>query len=175
MAPGTETSEGPAMTSPGSGSVVVFSIGYEGKTLEAFIAILKAAGVQRLVDVRDAPFSRKPGFSKKPLEQALERAGIEYVGIPELGTEKALRDRYKAGMDPAEFLVEYRRGLERRMGEYVCLMGLAMQMRSAIMCFERDHQDCHRQVIEERMEMDGFKIVHLGEVGQEKLEDIDRK
>ena len=40
----------------------IFSIGYEGKSLDAFIALLKAAGIERLIDVRDAPFSRKPGL-----------------------------------------------------------------------------------------------------------------
>jgi uncharacterized protein (DUF488 family) len=140
----------------------IFSIGYEGRTVDAFIAILKAAHVGRLVDVRDTPYSRKPGFSKKPLEQALAASDIDYVGMPELGTEKALRDKFKSDGNLEDFQRAYKAGLERRSGYYERLKALAREHPSAIMCFERDHQDCHRQIIEERLEADGFRIVHLG-------------
>jgi len=49
------------------------------------------------------------------------------------------------------------------MGQFGHLRSLASERPSAIMCCEREHGDCHRQVIEERLERDGFKIVHLGE------------
>jgi len=156
MAPGTETSDGPIPQ--------IFSIGYEGRTLEEFIALLKAAHVARLIDVRDAPYSRKPGFSKAPLEQALKAANIEYIGIPELGTDKASRDRHRAasgtGMDA--ILQEYRVKLERNVGLFRAVEKMAKERVSAIMCYEADFRQCHRQVIEERMEADGFRVVHLG-------------
>ena len=142
---------------------MVFSIGYEGKTLDAFIALLKAALVERLIDVRDAPFSRKPGFSKAPLEQALRAANIEYIGIPKLGTDKASRDRYSSDADMAGLLQEYRRKLERNVEHYERAKRLARERPSAIMCYEADSKNCHRQVIEERMAADGFRIVHLGD------------
>jgi len=156
---------------------VIFSIGYEGRSLEEFIALLRDAGVERLIDVRDAPFSRKPGFSKAPLEQALKAAGIEYFGAPELGTDKASRERHRdggnGGMDAV--LEEYRRKLEGNVGLFRAVEKMARARPSAIMCYEADAGNCHRQVIEEKMALDGFKVVHLGECGQERLEDFDRR
>ena len=106
------------MTSINGGPVAVFSIGYEGRSLGAFIDILKQNGVRRLIDVRDAPFSRKPGFSKKPLEEALKAANIEYIGIPELGTDKASRDRYNTAADMPALLQEFRLKLEKNKAHY---------------------------------------------------------
>ena len=150
----------------------IFSIGYEGKSLEAFIALLKGALVERLIDVRDAPFSRKPGFSTAPLEQALKDAGIEYFGAPELGTDKASRDRHKddAGMDI--ILQEYRLKLEKNLALLEILKNMARAKVSAIMCYEAEAGNCHRQVIEEKMALDGFKVIHLGDNPQENLDDF---
>jgi len=59
----------------------IFTIGYEGTTMDEFLAALKAAGVERLIDVRALPLSRRPGFSKSPLRAALEEVGIKYVHL----------------------------------------------------------------------------------------------
>ncbi len=155
---------------PFGSAVTIFSIGYEGRTLEEFIALLNAALVERLIDVRDAPFSRKPGFSKKPLEQALKGVSIEYVGIPELGTDKASRDRHRTDSSIEPVLQEFRRKLERNGAHYERLKRLARERPSAIMCFEAEAKNCHRQVIEERMEKDGFRVVHLASDEQERLD-----
>ena len=64
----------------------IFTIGYEGTTVPEFIAALKQAGVERVIDVRALPLSRRPGFSKSGLKAALEEAGIEYVHLKALGT-----------------------------------------------------------------------------------------
>jgi uncharacterized protein (DUF488 family) len=151
---------------------IIFSIGYEGKTLEAFIALLKGAGVERLIDVRDAPYSRKIGFSKAPLEQALKAASIEYIGIPELGTAKAVRDKFKSDSNVEDFLLAYKAGLEHNREHYERLKALARERPSAIMCYEQDYRECHRQILEERLAKDGFRVLHLGEDGQESLEEF---
>jgi len=143
-------------------SINIFSIGYEGKPIGAFIALLRQHGVERIIDVRQAPYSRKPGFSKKPLEASLLNAGIEYVGIPELGTDKASRDAQKEDDDIAPILKEYKIKFQNNITHYNHLKTLAREKASAIMCYEEDYRQCHRQVIGERLEADGFKIVHLG-------------
>lgn len=153
----------PTAPAPRDPAARIFSIGYEGRTLEDLIGLLKKAGIERLIDVREAPFSRKPGFSKKPLEQALQAANIEYIGMPKLGADKALRDRFRSERDLPAFLEEFRRRLEGRKEPVARLEALARERPSAVMCFERDHRDCHRQVLEERLARDGFGIVHLGE------------
>src|SRR5215212_5881221 len=64
----------------------IFTIGYEGATVGEFLAALQQAGVERVIDVRALPLSRRPGFSKSPLRAALEEARIKYVHLKALGT-----------------------------------------------------------------------------------------
>ena len=75
----------------------IFTIGYEGATMDEFLAALQGAGVQRVIDVRALPLSRRPGFSKSPLRAALEEAGIEYVHLKALGTPADGRAAARAG------------------------------------------------------------------------------
>src|SRR5829696_2323525 len=75
----------------------IFTIGYEGTTMPEFIAALQGAGVQRVIDVRALPLSRRPGFSKTPLKGALAEAGIEYVHLRALGTPAAGREAARKG------------------------------------------------------------------------------
>src|SRR5580765_7843373 len=64
----------------------LYTIGYEKARLTDVVATLAAAGVATLIDVRDRPISRRPGFSKRQLAAALDEAGIRYVGLTALGT-----------------------------------------------------------------------------------------
>src|SRR4028119_55833 len=64
----------------------IFTIGYEGATQAELVAALRAAGVERVIDVRAVPLSRKPGFSKNVLAAGLAEAGIGYVHLKALGT-----------------------------------------------------------------------------------------
>ena len=75
----------------------IFTIGYEGATVPEFIAALQKAGVERVIDVRALPLSRRPGFSKSSLSAALEETGIEYVHLKALGTPAAGRAAARAG------------------------------------------------------------------------------
>src|SRR5205823_11368863 len=75
----------------------IFTIGYEGTTVLEFIAALKGAGVERVIDVRALPLSRRPGFSKSALRAALEQAGVEYVHLKALGTPPEGRAAARAG------------------------------------------------------------------------------
>jgi hypothetical protein len=69
-----------------------YAIGYEGSVLEDFVATLRSAGVETLIDVRDVPLSRKPGFSKSALQANLEAHGIAYVHLKGLGDPKPGRE-----------------------------------------------------------------------------------
>ncbi len=75
----------------------VFTIGYEGATMDGFIAALDTAGVRQVIDVRALPLSRRPGFSKSSLAASLAAAGIAYVHLKALGTPKPGRDAAKKG------------------------------------------------------------------------------
>ena len=60
----------------------LLTIGYEGSSIGQVIETLRAAGAERLLDVRAVAQSRKPGFSKRQLAAALDEAGIAYVPSP---------------------------------------------------------------------------------------------
>lgn len=75
----------------------IFTIGYEGASVPAFIAALRDAGVALVLDIRAAPVSRKKGFSKTPLAQHLSEAGIGYRHMRGLGTPKQGREAARSG------------------------------------------------------------------------------
>lgn len=75
---------------------VLATIGYEGSSLQDFIATLRAASIRTLIDVRALPISRRPGFAKNALSKALAEAGIDYVHLKGLGDPKEGRDAARA-------------------------------------------------------------------------------
>ena len=75
----------------------IFTIGYEGATMGEFLSALQNAGVERVIDVRAVANSRRPGFSKTPLRNALADTGIDYVHLRALGTPAAGREAARAG------------------------------------------------------------------------------
>lgn len=77
----------------------LFTFGYEGLDIDAFVARVQGAGVQAIVDVRELPLSRKKGFSKSALRDALRAAGLDYFHVPALGCPKEIRTRYKVDGD----------------------------------------------------------------------------
>ena len=87
---------------------VAYTIGYEGWGLDDFVAHLREQRVEVLIDIREKPASRKPGFSKTPLREALEEAGIEYVHVKALGSPSTIRYEYKNGGDKETFFKAYR-------------------------------------------------------------------
>lgn len=66
-------------------NTAIYTIGYEGRAIDEFIAMLAAEQIERVIDVRDLPLSRRRGFSKTPLGEALRGAGIEYVHMKSAG------------------------------------------------------------------------------------------
>ena len=126
----------------------IFTIGYEGTTQAEFVAALQAAGVERVIDVRAVPLSRKPGFSKNILRNGLAEAGIDYVHLKALGTPPEGREAARKGR---------RADLERIYGGQLELpeaivaaaemRELAAEKPSALLCFEREPGGCHRSLL----------------------------
>jgi len=82
----------------------LFTVGYEGVTIEVFIANLRANNVECVLDVRELPLSRKRGFSKTQLGQALNDADIRHIHLRELGTPSSpLKKRQIARLDHATY------------------------------------------------------------------------
>ena len=128
--------------------MTVVTIGYQGRQLDELIAELSGRGVALVFDVRENAISRKPGFSKRRLGEALAVAGIGYRHVPALGNPRRNRDAFRAG-EPAAREVFKRRiavGSPAALDE---IAGVAATTTVALLCFERDHASCHRSGIAE--------------------------
>ena len=141
----------------------LLTIGYEGSTIDAVLDALQEARVGVLVDVRALPQSRKPGFSKRQLAAGLEERGIRYVHLQGLGTPKPGRDAVRAGDVPAMHRI-YRAHMEsdRAQADLASATDLARSARACLLCFERDHQECHRSIVAEMIAAEtGQRITNL--------------
>jgi uncharacterized protein (DUF488 family) len=130
----------------------VWTIGYERLLPPALVAELEAAGVQRVIDVRFRPQSRRPGMSKTRLGELLGAHGIAYEHRRELGTPADLRWFFKHNR-VAEGATAYRAHVETHAPE--ALDRLAQELdhgpTTALLCLEADPADCHRRVITEAL------------------------
>lgn len=127
--------------------MTLYTIGYEGLTIDEFIARLEAADVTALYDVRDLPLSHKRGFSKNGLATALAHAGIRYHHWKALGAPKPVRDRYHADHDWPAFAAVYRRHLATQGDTLRELAAAARTETACLLCFEAEPARCHRSII----------------------------
>jgi uncharacterized protein (DUF488 family) len=113
-----------------------------------FVAALRKAGVQRVIDVRALPLSRRPGFSKTPLRAALGEAGIEYVHLKALGTPAEGRAAARAGRHAdLERIYAGQLELPEAMAQSAQMLDLASEKPSALLCMEREPAHCHRTLL----------------------------
>lgn len=139
----------------------IFTIGYEGTTMAEFLAALQQAGVERVIDVRAVPNSRRPGFSKTPLKNALAEVGIDYVHLRALGTPAAGREAARAGRnDDLERIYAGQLETPEAMAQGAMMLDLAGNKASALLCFERNPAACHRTLLWQSLAPDA-EIVDL--------------
>ena len=127
------------------------SIGYGGRRLAAFVDVLVRENIDVLMDVRLRAVSAIPGFSGVALGRAVAAAGIEYRHASPLGNPQDNRAPFHEG--PLEAgLVRFRELLAGGPAHDALeeLATMARQRRVAVLCAERDHARCHRQVIIEQ-------------------------
>ena len=148
----------------------LFTIGYQKTLLKDVVSTLAAARVATLIDVRDRPISRRPGFSKRQLAAAIEEAEMGYVHLQALGTppEGRLAGRRRE-WDRFWGIVEER--LTRPEAELALQEAgeIAEAAPSCLLCYEADWQICHRRRVAEILaERHGFAVSHL-KVGGEMI------
>lgn len=124
----------------------LFSIGYEGISLETYINKLIQNDVHVLCDVRKNAFSQKYGFSKNQLQKACEGVGIQYVHIPELGIESDKRQTLNSQKDYDILFEQYEHTTLKEKKEYIFKIKqiIETEKRVALTCFEKDPVQCHR-------------------------------
>jgi uncharacterized protein (DUF488 family) len=153
--------------------VKIYTVGYEGLTLEEFLQRLQRAWVQIVVDVRDVALSRKRGFSKTALAAALRDAGMEYLHIRSLGCPKPIRDQYRANHDWKVYTAAF---MDHLREQTVAVHGLAAVCNgttAALLCYEANPAFCHRTyVARAAAAISGGNVLHLGAAGATPDQDI---
>lgn len=130
----------------------IWTIGYERLRPEMLAAELEAAGVERVLDVRERPQSRKPGMSKTNLMKLLAGHRIAYEHRRALGTPPELRALYRSNK-VERAAAGYREHVEGTAREEIDELAVELDdgPRTALLCLEEDPQTCHRRVITEAL------------------------
>jgi uncharacterized protein (DUF488 family) len=125
----------------------LYTFGYEGLDVDSFIARLRQADVRFIIDVRELPLSRKRGFSKTALFEALKAAGMAYAHVPALGCPKPIRDRYRKDGNWEAYTAAFLDHLAAQQPFIDELATLAKSSTICLLCFEADHLACHRTYV----------------------------
>lgn len=140
----------------------LYTFGYEGMTIEAFISRLKAQGVKTVIDVRELPLSRKKGFSKTAFADALHVAGIAYAHMPALGCPRSVRNAYRVNGDWSLYTKGFLEHLAKQREAVSELAKLAAATSACLVCFEADYNYCHRSLVARAAaQAGGPPITHL--------------
>jgi len=140
------------------------TIGYEGADLGDFLETLEIAQVQVLIDVRDRAQSRKKGFSKTALSNALAERGIRYLHLRVLGDPKEGREAARAG-NWKKFDRIYRSVMKTEAAKNAIaeIKEIVSEENACLLCYERDHTTCHRKYISDSIDLQTVsKTRHLG-------------
>lgn len=143
----------------------IFTIGYEGLSLAEFTETLKRSRVTLLLDVRELPLSRRRGFSKNALRQALHAEGIGYRHEKLLGSPRDIRHQLRKDWDYRAFFKAFRTHLR---AQTPLLKRLADELTGnvVLLCYERNHEGCHRSEVANALaKLSKTPTIHL-EVGE---------
>lgn len=142
----------------------IFTIGYEGANIEAFIYTLRRLNISHVIDIRDLPASRRRDFSKNILKSHLQEHSIEYSHFKPLGDPKPGREAMRRG-DVSAFteIFHAHMKLDAAQNALEEVMEIASNEPSVLLCFERDPKGCHRSIVATSMaQKKAFKIRHIG-------------
>jgi uncharacterized protein (DUF488 family) len=144
-------------------SFTLYTLGYQGLSLDAYIDILKEHPVRKVLDVRAAAWSRKPGFIKSTMQEGLGEAGIDYRHLRSAGNP------FRKDEDSDNILEKYREYLIKHPDPLEAIEAEIAQSAKehasvCLTCFEKDPQDCHRSIISELLlQRDPrLHVIHLG-------------
>lgn len=141
----------------------IFTIGYEGKSIDYFLNLLLKKNIKRIIDVRSNTVSRKYGFSKKELGSLSSKINVQYCGINQLGIPSRLRRNLKTAQDYTNILRQYETYWLPEVAKYLDELFIKVkEAPSALLCFESNASMCHRGVLAKFCaQSSGYKVVHL--------------
>lgn len=145
----------------------LYTIGYEGAALDDFVATLIAAGIKHVMDVREVPQSRRPGFSKNILAAALSTEGIGYSHWKQLGDPKPGREAARQGrMEEFRAIFEAHLALPQSQAALRAVSQEITRQATVLLCFERNPKDCHRTLVAHQLTgLCSLSVQHLGVLG----------
>lgn len=130
----------------------LYTIGYEGEQITSWIKKLKQAGITVLIDIREKAISRKKGFSKTALQKELQANDIAYLHFRNLGSPSKIRKKLMEDKDYESFFQKYNEHLDEQENTLRELVSLLEHEKACLMCFEKNHQQCHRSAVVKRLE-----------------------
>ena len=150
---------------PKQNSKGLFTIGYEGISLENYLNKLVRNNIKLLIDVRKNPLSMKFGFSKTLLKRYCENLGIDYLHVPEVGIDSSQRQQLETQKDYDLLFENYRNTTlkETLENQNIIVKLVDKYKRVAMTCFEADICQCHRLPLAESIQkiQPGLKIEHI--------------
>lgn len=144
--------------------MLLYTIGYEGLTSESFFGALARHHIETVVDVRELPISRKPGFSKSTLARLAAERGLNYLHLPALGCPREIRHDYRADGDWTRYTQRFLKYLNTQDTAVRQLAVQALREQCALLCFEADPAYCHRSFVAERVQelsRGQITVIHL--------------
>jgi uncharacterized protein (DUF488 family) len=143
-------------------SHALHTIGYEGLDTPDFLSLLSRHDIETLVDIRELPLSRKSGFSKKALTTSVQRRGIGYIHLPHLGCPKPIRNRYREDRNWTRYQRDFLKYLGTQGEAIDSLAAMAGNSCCALLCFEADHNLCHRSMVADAVkQLSGVSVCHI--------------
>ncbi len=140
----------------------IYTVGYEGLDIDSFLSLLAENDIETVVDVREMPLSRKPGFSKKSLASVLNLSGREYVHMVDLGCPKLVRDRYREDGNWKRYTEGFMKHLKTQDDAIAELSALAATSNCALLCYEADPNFCHRSMVASAVkDYCGARVTHI--------------
>jgi uncharacterized protein (DUF488 family) len=123
----------------------IYTIGYQQTSVSELLSFISQNGIKRIIDVRQNPVSRKPGFSKKKISLLADKAGLEYVHVRDVGIESKDRKNLRTEADYKHLLDRYEKQISRKKQKQVeTVAKLVMEKPSVLICYEADPEFCHR-------------------------------
>lgn len=143
--------------------LAVYTAGYEGLSVDAFLEGLIANGIHQLIDVRMNPIARRFGFHKSTLSRLCGELGISYVHVPQLGIHSSLRQELNDQDSYEELFKQYRRSTLKTETEAIDIVArLVQQKPSVFVCMEACADQCHRKHLAKVVaEQTGLEVWHI--------------
>ncbi len=140
----------------------IFTIGYEGLSIDAFLSLLSQHKIDTVIDIRELPLSRKPGFSKTALALASTAQGHNYVHMAKLGCPKQVRDQYRADSNWMRYTKGFLKQLATQGPAIDEVSAMATSGNCALLCYEADFNFCHRSMVADAVQrQSGARVHHI--------------